>query len=262
VSRTGTFERFASELEALARLRTVPLDLRRSVDSTNDLGRRILEEREGGAKPRDCLAVVAWEQTRGRGRAGRDWISPAGSGLYLTVVAPRIEPSALGLLPIASAVAVADALAPWIARPLEIKWPNDLLVDGAKLAGVLIEAWSQGSTSRALIGVGVNLGPAAPDVPDRRVTTLGAHATRPPSAATLAMSLIEGAIRIVRRPPPSLELVERLTELCSQRPGDRIEVELGGRRHAGAFAGFGRDGCLLLETARGLERLWAGEIID
>ncbi len=96
--------------------------------------------------------IAAWQQTQGRGRLGRQWVDSATDGVAVTVVVPRGEPERMSML---SAVAAAEsiALCGGAAARVGIKWPNDIMLDGRKLAGVLVEQ----SDDQALIGVGVNV---------------------------------------------------------------------------------------------------------
>ena len=123
-----------------------------STHSTQDIARR---EAEDGVP--EGTVVIAEEQTAGRGRFGRRWVSPAGLNLYLTIVL-RPDLARLRALSIAAPLAVCRAVdAVSDVRPL-IKWPNDVIVNGKKLAGVLIESETSGENVRhALVGIGINV---------------------------------------------------------------------------------------------------------
>src|SRR5882672_11662947 len=87
------------------------------------------------------LVIVASEQTAGRGRLDRKWVSPAGAGLYFSIVLrPLAEPGSWSLLPLLAAIAVNDALFEACQLETDIKWPNDILASGRKLCGILAEA--------------------------------------------------------------------------------------------------------------------------
>jgi BirA family biotin operon repressor/biotin-[acetyl-CoA-carboxylase] ligase len=141
------------------------------VGSTNDLA---WEWAALGA-PEGAL-VVARAQTRGRGRAGRTWLSPAGGGLWFSVVLrPGLVHPSAGMLPLAVGFGVAGGLRR-LGLPAELKWPNDVLVGGRKVCGVLVEGRFSGSRlATAVVGVGVNW--TVPEVPERagRVTGLEAE---------------------------------------------------------------------------------------
>ena len=104
--------------------------------------------------------LLAEEQTAGRGRGGKRWISRPGSGIWLTLLERAPTVSTLGLLSIRLALAGATAVQRFAAGPVMVKWPNDLWVDGRKLAGILVEArWRDAMPEWLAIGVGVNLVP-------------------------------------------------------------------------------------------------------
>ena len=133
-----------------------------SVTSTND----ILKE-EPFADEDEGIVVRAAEQTKGRGRHGNNWYSAKGLGLYFSVLLrPRIDPALLGLLSLFPAIAVARALIDLCRERAFVKWPNDVLMCGRKVAGILCEAKSQGGGIKSLIiGIGVNLYHTIEDFP-------------------------------------------------------------------------------------------------
>jgi BirA family biotin operon repressor/biotin-[acetyl-CoA-carboxylase] ligase len=142
--------------DVLARRLGVPrLALFAEVASTQDVAHALAGE--GAA---DGTVVLADAQSGGRGRAGRAWQSPPGSGVWLTVVTRPHDLDALEVLALRVGLALAEALSPLAAAPVGVKWPNDLLVGGRKLAGVLVEArWRDGRPEWAAVGVGVNVRP-------------------------------------------------------------------------------------------------------
>ena len=125
-----------------------------AIDSTNLQAKRLAEE---GAP--DGTVVVADQQSAGRGRRGRTWASPAGANLYFTVLLrPKIAPDKASMLTLVMALAVAEGIRS-IAIP-GIKWPNDIVIDGRKVCGILTEmglSVEQGSIDHLVIGVGVNV---------------------------------------------------------------------------------------------------------
>lgn len=108
-----------------------------------------------------CL-VIADAQTAGRGRGGRRWASPPGYGLWLTLIERPDDPAGIEVLSLRLGVRLAERLEPFAGAPVGVKWPNDLIVDGRKLAGILVEArWRGGRPDWVALGVGVNV--VAPD---------------------------------------------------------------------------------------------------
>ncbi len=138
------------------------------IDSTNDAA---LSLAAAGAP--EGRAVLAGQQRAGRGRRGRSWFSPPGAGLYLSVVIrPRLPADRIALVTLGAGVAAASAVSRAAGLPVELKWPNDLVVGRPwrKLAGVLCEAVGTGARLDAVVvGIGINLRPAAypPAIADR-----------------------------------------------------------------------------------------------
>ncbi len=155
----------AAEIEA----RTSGLSLKpvatvlSSVDSTNREAARMADR---GA--REGTVVAALEQTAGRGRLGRNWFGKPGSALMASVVLkPALGPEKVALLTYVAAVALADALLKWLpAEAVEIKWPNDVLINGRKVAGILLESRIEGaSVDYVVLGLGVNVLGTREDLP-------------------------------------------------------------------------------------------------
>jgi BirA family biotin operon repressor/biotin-[acetyl-CoA-carboxylase] ligase len=129
------------------------------VDSTNTLARSLAVV---GAP--HGTAVIAEAQTKGRGRLGRSWASPRGKNLYLSVVLRTELPvEGLGQITLAAGVATCETVAAW--KPAQIKWPNDVLVDGRKIAGILAELEGGGPARIVVLGIGVNLNTEWADFP-------------------------------------------------------------------------------------------------
>jgi BirA family biotin operon repressor/biotin-[acetyl-CoA-carboxylase] ligase len=233
------------------------------VDSTNDLAiaLAVAGEPEG-------TAVLAESQRHGRGRRGRDWFSPPGSGLYLSVITrPLGHGSGVPLITLGAGVAVARAVREATGLSVELKWPNDLVVGRPwrKLGGVLCEAVGAGATLDAVIvGIGVNLRPAAyPREIADRATALETELGRAVDRAPLVAAVL-GALRAV---VDDLE-ASRQEAIC------RAWREFGAAGLAGAGVRWrdhddvcrGRardidhDGALLVDRDGRIERLIAGEV--
>jgi BirA family biotin operon repressor/biotin-[acetyl-CoA-carboxylase] ligase len=131
-------------------------DVRRhaDLDSTN---RQAADLARAGA--REGVVVVADHQTAGRGRLGRTWEAPPGSSLLMTVLLrPALDPARLHLVTMAVALAAADACAEVAGFTPELKWPNDLVVEDRKLAGILAEACIEGNAPQwVVVGIGLNV---------------------------------------------------------------------------------------------------------
>src|SRR5690242_19863216 len=163
--RLGPFE---------ARIRFMP-----SVGSTNDVAAALAQAGAG-----EGTTIVAEHQTAGRGRRGRTWFSPPGAGLYVSVVlrpgdSDSLTP-AVTLLTLAAGVALAEGVRAATGLPVGIKWPNDLVVERRKLAGILAEAVGSPGVSAIILGFGINIRPAAypPEIASR-ATSLESELGRP-----------------------------------------------------------------------------------
>ena len=143
----------------------------RRVDSTQRLARRFAELLAKDDEIPLPTLFTAFEQTAGRGRLGNRWTSPAGEGVYSTWL---IElPAMTAALPLRVGASLATALSGISPRPVRMKWPNDLWVDGAKVGGVLIETFlgGQGKTLAA-VGLGLNLGLTAAEAIELRASSI------------------------------------------------------------------------------------------
>lgn len=247
-----------------------------TVPSTNALARRIAQDylREGMAVP--PVVVVAWGQSGGRGRWGRTWSSLPGRGLYVSLVIPVEEQEGLAVLPLLVGIGLARALDRHLVAAggagCGLKWPNDLVVGGRKLGGVLIEAVSGEEGQAAVIGFGVNqsqtadeLAEAVADVPGRRATSLAVELAGTPAAlpelAPLAWELIDG-VRAELAHWGEVDYAARgYAGLSIHRPGDRLVVRTGDETLAGTFLGFDRHGLLRLDLDGRERKLSAGEVM-
>jgi BirA family biotin operon repressor/biotin-[acetyl-CoA-carboxylase] ligase len=140
----------------------------------------------------DRTVVVAQAQTAGRGRRGRLWLDEPGASLLTSIILrPRLTPARLPTLSLAAGVAVAEALERVTGLMPRLKWPNDVLVDGRKLAGILLES-RIGPSPLVVLGVGVNLGQRVfpPDLAER-ATSVRLATGRRVDADTLLTALLE-----------------------------------------------------------------------
>jgi BirA family biotin operon repressor/biotin-[acetyl-CoA-carboxylase] ligase len=167
-----------------------PLRCLASTPSTNDVARAWAAE---GAP--EGAVVVADEQTAGRGRAGRVWVSPGKAGLPVSVILrPRCPPSALGALALVAGIAAARAIEEAAGVGVRLKWPNDIIAAGRKAGGVLVESECRGGrVAWAVVGCGLNVNGTRDDFPPGlrpTVTTLAEQAGRPLSRAALFQHLL------------------------------------------------------------------------
>jgi len=211
----------------------------RATSSTNDRARALAL---AGA-PHGTL-VTAGAQTAGRGRQGRTWAAPPGRALLLSLLLRSYDP----LLPLRAGLAIAD-LAGDAAR---VKWPNDVLLDGRKLAGVLVEA--RPDEGWAVLGIGVNVAVDPADLPPE-VRPLAATLGRPPAALEATLEELLGLLgRRLGEPRDACLAALRERDALRGRPVRWAAGE-------GTGAGIDDEGALLIRTADGaLRTLDAGEV--
>ena len=199
--------------------------------------------------------MVALEQQTGRGRQGRKWVSPPGNFYGSTIVELRKGDPQPQTLSLAAGLALVEAIDIAVPdQPLMLKWPNDVLLLGKKLAGILLER----SGERVVIGFGVNLA-SAPDLADRQCASLAARTTSQAFAPILAASVAR-LIRLWRQSEPSLIAQAWLAR--AHPLGSELTAHGGGNDIvSGRFEGLELDGALRLRKADGLvEIVHAGDI--
>ncbi len=223
--------------------------------STND---EAIERARAGAP--EGLVVGADRQRAGRGRRGRPWLAAAGHALLVSVLLrPGVAPVDAGLLPIVAAVGAADALG----DDARVVWPNDILIGGRKVAGILCEmSADQERVAWAVAGIGVNVR-SAPALDDARwepgaLSDLGP----PPARSDLLVSLL--AALGSRYAQWAGDGPEQVLDAFAGRDalrGRRVAVDLGGEEVVGECAGTDSLGRLRLVTAVGERLLGAGEVV-
>lgn len=232
--------------------------------STNDVA---IDLAAAGAE--DWTTVLAGSQTAGRGRRGRRWFSEADAGLYFSTIMRGIESATVTLM---AGVAVADGVREATGLPVEIKWPNDVILPRSRLgrvrplkvAGILAEACRiRDAVDAVVVGIGVNV----------------ASTSYPAEVEAVAGSLSDGGGRAIERAPVLVEILAALTkwrgvmadgrlgevlarwrELAPTSQGTAVEWSEQGRRRAGVTDGIEADGALRVRSGSRVERLIAGEV--
>lgn len=271
-ARAGLGYRLAQPLERLDAARIVAsqapavrsalrrVDCALRVDSTNQ---RLLDARADD----DPQALFAEAQTAGRGRRGREWRSPFGANLYLSL-AWSFEgwPPALGTLPLAVGVACARALRDTGVRGVTLKWPNDLRIGSAKLGGILIEQRGEfGGRCRVVVGLGLNVAMTAQQAGAITQAWTSVHA-QPDSASVTRHAL---AVRLLDHLAAALADFERTGfapfrdewQQLDASAGREVRIEGAGRTLEGHACGIDDAGALIVETPDGQRHhLHAGEV--
>jgi BirA family biotin operon repressor/biotin-[acetyl-CoA-carboxylase] ligase len=234
-----------------------------SLPSTNlEAARRAIEGAAEG------LCVVASEQTAGRGRLQRQWLSPKGAGLYFSVVLrPRIHPSSWPLITLAAALAVHDALLEAYSLKTDIKWPNDVLSNSRKLCGILAETVDTTLGRALVLGIGINLtGSAFPPEVEEIATSVEEETGQGADLEIILRSLIialERRYKMVQSIRGGEEILREWSVRSSYASGKRIRVANGQEILEGTTRGLESDGALRVETDEGEIRIVrAGDVTE
>ncbi len=229
------------------------------VDSTN----RYLMRRAAEGGPSGSVCIAEW-QTAGRGRRGREWISPFGANIYLSLLWRFPQgPAGLGALSLAIGVAVGRALAHLGLADVGIKWPNDIVHEGRKLAGILVEVGGEANgPSFAVIGVGLNVQMstrASSEIgqPWVDLVTLGVEPGRNQVCSTLVGSLLTATAEYSRA---GLRVFRDEWLQRDAFAGREVRILFPNETVKGIARGIDGEGCLLVETGGKLRRISSGEV--
>jgi len=233
-----------------------------SCTSTNDVAREMALK--GAA---EGVVIIAEEQTAGRGTKGRSWDSAKGQGLYLSVLL-RPPAEATDFLPLMTGVAVREALAAATGLAVGLKWPNDLIVSGKKLGGILCESfWSGQKLDFTVVGIGLNLLHNSADFPlavRPRATSVRQEGERLPKMDELLEHLFArldfwyGLLRRGKRENILKEFEKRMVLPASRK----MTVLYSGGKFTGLYRGLRPDGGILLESEGLTKGFAAPEIMD
>ncbi|MBI2917847.1 MAG: biotin--[acetyl-CoA-carboxylase] ligase [Chloroflexi bacterium] len=210
--------------------------------------------------------VVAEEQTAARGRLGRHYFTPRGGIWFSAVLRPPLIPQEVPLISLLAGIAVAEAVAEETGLPVQLKWPNDVLIRGRKAVGILTELAAEAeAVAFILCGIGINVNQRAADFPEplrATATSLREELGREVPRASLFRCVLEKLDRyyqsfLQQGPAPVLEVWRRLPNIL----GERVRVATGKESLEGVALGLDRDGALLLQLADGsLNRVLAGDV--
>lgn len=227
-----------------------------TTSTMDDIERLAIEGAEEG------VVVVADEQTAGRGRAGRVWNAPPGTALLCSfLLRPSLPPDRLSTLPLVAGVAVAEAIEACAPVTCRLKWPNDIWIEGHKVAGILMKATASGGlTERIILGIGINLSTRPEDLPPTATSVLAASGATVPRLRMLEVliarlqSHYDRFTRYEGRPDLE-EWHQRALFL-----GERVTMEDGGNTVVGRMCGVDRDGALVLDVGGRIQRVVAGDL--
>jgi len=241
------------------------IDLVSETGSTNaDLAARVRAGEPAGS------VLITDYQSAGRGRQGRRWTAPPGSGIAMSVsIAPEMDPDRWTWLPLLAGLAVAEGLERATQQcgaelRLDLKWPNDVLVDGLKVCGILAEQIQAPDRPVCVLGMGINVHLRADELPVPTATSLGLLAgERTPERTEVIVEVLTGleAVLSAWQGPNGTAVRADYVARCTTIGRD-IRVQLAAERSVyGRATGLDDDGCLIVRTASGPVILGAGDVV-
>ncbi len=251
-------------LARLGRTKVIGRDIRvfAKTSSTNDVIEKLARD---GVK--EGVVVFAESQTKGRGRLGRQWVSPARKGLWFSVLLrPDLRPQETTQLTVAAATALWRAIHEQTGLQPEIKWPNDILIQGRKTAGILTELSAElDHVKYVILGLGLDVNMTATEFPAdlrKSATSLRIESGKPVLRAELATAILHELDRDYARVCAGrfAAVADEWEERCTTL-GRSVSIHFGDRRIRGHAESLDEDGALLVRTEHGhLERIIGGDV--
>ena len=251
-------------LTRLGKTKVIGRDIRvfQETTSTNDVAEKLARD---GVK--EGVVVFADSQTKGRGRLGRKWLSPPGKGLWFSVLLrPDLRPLEATQLTVTAATALRRGIHLQTGLSPEIKWPNDILVGGKKVAGILTELSAElDRVKHVILGIGVDVNLNASEFPPelrKLATSLKAELGRPVSRPELATAILrELDADYARLCAGEFAAVADEWEQHCTTLGRQVVIQIGDRRVRGRAEALDEEGPLLLRTEHGhIERIIGGDV--
>jgi BirA family transcriptional regulator, biotin operon repressor / biotin---[acetyl-CoA-carboxylase] ligase len=212
------------------------------------------------------LCVLAAEQTAGRGRLQREWVSPKKAGLYFSIILrPGFEQNGWPLLTLMAAIAVHDALLDSCALKTDIKWPNDILVNEKKLCGILAETVETPLGRAVVVGIGINLTKNSFPSEFASIATSVEVAAGQKPALEVVLAALVGSLssyyQTLQHPGGPEAITREWCKRSSYSEGKRIKVSYGNESFQGTTRGLECDGALRVETSQGqIKAVRAGDV--
>ena len=235
------------------------------IDSTQNFAEQIaLDGKENGT------IVIAEKQTAGKGRLDRKWTSPKGGIWFSLIIHPKFDVSTSTLVPIAGAVALAKAIKNTLNIDVSVKWPNDITLNGKKVAGMLVDASFQANNIDYLIlGIGINFDIDAKKIEKRLsksanfygVNSLRKKDDNTPPKILLKEFLVQfEKISIQLNKGEKAKIVKEWTKKAD-KIGKKISINTSDGKISGVAQGIDNDGALKLKTSKGIKKIFVGDVV-
>jgi BirA family biotin operon repressor/biotin-[acetyl-CoA-carboxylase] ligase len=218
-------------------------------------------DRFRGGEP-EGLVLAAEHQTSGRGRLGREWVTPARSSLTVSflLVPDGVPAERWPWLPLLTGVAAADAVRRVTGAEVVLKWPNDVLAGDHKLGGILLERVERSGSAAAVVGIGINCDQSDEQLPVPEATSLAIVTGGPVDRSALLTALVEELGARYDEWTSGADLRSAYLELCTT-PGQQVKVAVPGGEVVGQAVDVDEAGRLVVRTEAGDERLGAGDVV-
>ena len=235
------------------------------IDSTQNFAQQIaLDKKENGT------IVIAERQTAGRGRLDRKWTSPKGGMWFSLIIHPKFDVSTSTLVPIAGAVALAKSIKTTLNVDVSVKWPNDITMDGKKVAGMLVDASFQANNIDYLIlGIGINFDIDSKKIEKRLSKSpnfYGINSLRKKDDATppkiLLREFLEQFEKILTQlnKGEKTKIVKEWTKKADNI-GKKISINTSDGKISGISQGIDNDGAIKLKTSKGVKKIFVGDVV-
>ena len=208
------------------------------------------------------LVLAAEHQTAGRGRLGREWVTPARTSLTVSflLVPEGVPAERWPWLPLLTGVAAAAAVRRVTGVQVSLKWPNDVLADDHKLGGILLERVEHDGAAAAVVGIGINCHQSQEELPVPEATSLAIVTGGPVDRSALLTALVEELEARYDEWASGADLRPAYLELCTT-PGQQVQVAIPGGEVVGEAVDVDEAGRLVVRTAGGEEHLGAGDVV-
>ena len=235
------------------------------IDSTQNFAQQIaLNKKEDGT------IIIAERQTDGRGRLERKWTSPKGGITFSIIIHPKFDVSSSTLVPILSAVALSKSIKSVLGIETEVKWPNDITMNGKKVAGILVDASFQANSIDYLIlGVGINFDIDAKKLEKRLsktpnfygINSLREENDKTPPKLLLKEFLLQLEKNLLRLDNGKKSQIVKEWTKKAAGIGKKIIINTSDGKVSGISQGIDNDGALKLKTRKGIKRILAGDVV-
>ena len=235
------------------------------IDSTQNFAQNIAAD-----KKENGTIIIAEKQTSGRGRLDRKWTSPKGGIWFSLIIHPKFDVSSSTLIPILSAVALSKSIKSVLGIETEVKWPNDITMNGKKVAGVLVDASFQtNSIDYLILGIGINFDIDAKKLEKRLTKTpnfygidsLRGKENKTPPKTLLKEFLLQFEINLLQLDKGEKSKIVKEWTKRAAGIGEKITINTSNGKISGLSQGIDNDGALKIKTKNETKKIYVGDVV-